>query len=330
MTVGLLGGAGLDELFGGNHHLGEREGLAAMCAEQNGKVVVGFDGLDNSRETVRWAAFEAVSRNQELLVVRAIPAPLEQLTRIRLPTESVEFEPLRTECENEVNTMVSECGEELPELRVDTVMKLGHPAKIIGEVADRADLLVLGPPEQSQPWRMLLGSTSAELVRTARPPVVVVRGERERERIAADPRRFTRVVVGVDGSRGSERAIGFAYEFASRHQAELVALLSWNEVRKYTTSPTARRKLDWEQVRETCERVLSESVVEWKEQYPDVSLHSEVVTTEGAADALFSASEQADLLVVGSQGRGPIRSSLLGSVSHAVAHYARCPVAVVR
>ncbi|SDP30424.1 Nucleotide-binding universal stress protein, UspA family [Actinopolyspora xinjiangensis] len=300
-----------------------------MDAERTGKVVVGFDELEHSRQTVRWAAFEAASRQRCLLIVRAVPVPLEQFTRIRLPSEAVEFEPLRTESENELNSMVAECHEELPQLEIRTSIRMGHPAKILGEASEGAELLVLGPPEQTQPWRVLLGSTSAELVRTADLPVVVVRGDRENERITTTPTEFTRVVVGVDGSRGSERAIEFAYEFASRHGAELVALLAWNEIRKFATSAITRRKLNWEEVHQTCQRVLSESVAGQHEKYPDIVLRSEVVTNEGAADALFSASEQADLLVVGSHGRGPIRSSLLGSVSHAVAHYAQCPVAVV-
>ncbi|MGJ7906560.1 universal stress protein [Actinopolyspora sp. H202] len=300
-----------------------------MSAEQTGKVVVGFDELEHSRQTVRWAAFEAASRQRSLLIVRAVPVALEQITRIHLPSEAVESEPLRTESENELRAMVAECSAELPGLEMDTSVRMGHPAKILGEAAEGAEMLVLGPPEQTRPWRVLLGSTSAELVRTAELPVVVVRGERENERITSTPTDFTRVVVGVDGSRGSQRAIEFAYEFAFRHGAELVALLAWNEIRKYALSVSARRRLNWEEVHETCQRVLSESVAGQREKYPDVVLRSEVVTNEGAADALFSASEQADLLVVGSHGRGSIRSSLLGSVSYAVAHYAQCPVAVV-
>ncbi|PRW64002.1 universal stress protein [Actinopolyspora mortivallis] len=300
-----------------------------MNAERAGKVVVGFKELEHSRHTVRWAAFEAASKNQPLLIAQAIPVPLEEFTRIRLPTEAVEFEPLRTELETELNTMATECTRELPDLRVRTMTRMGHPAKILGETTEPEDLLVLGPPDQAKPWRILLGSTSAELVRTARTPVVVVRGERELRRITTNPREFTRVVVGVDGSRGSSRAVQFAYEFASRHGAGLTVLLSWNEIRKYAVSPAARRRLDQSQVHQTCEKVLAETVAGWHERYPEVPLHRQVVTEEKAADALFSASEEADLLVVGSQGRGSIRSSLLGSVSYAVAHYARCPVAVV-
>ncbi|MFD0487440.1 universal stress protein [Saccharopolyspora spinosporotrichia] len=68
----------------------------------------------------------------------------------------------------------------------------------------------------------------------------------------------------------------------------------------------------------------------YRERYPEVSVHQEVATSQPAAEALLTAAENADLLIVGTHGRGTFRATLLGSVSHAVVHYAPCPVAVVR
>ncbi|MEV4729666.1 universal stress protein [Saccharopolyspora sp. NPDC049426] len=55
---------------------------------------------------------------------------------------------------------------------------------------------------------------------------------------------------------------------------------------------------------------------------PDVVAHHELITTEGPTDALLTAADDTDLLVVGTRGRGALRSTLLGSVSHAVEHHA--------
>lgn len=306
-----------------------------MASDHTGEVAVGFSGSDHARDAVWWAAYEASARKRSLLIVHAKPAPLEELTRIHLPVENVEAE----QPDSPAFDMAAECGRRLPDLDVRADVRLGHPAKVLGEVAERAEMLVLGPSEPTRSWRVLLGSTAAELVRTAHVPVVIVRGEREAERIAKTPTEFRRVVVGVDGSRRSIRAVEFAYEFAALHDAELVALLAWHELGEValrgaeqaagTTTRPGKTGSDPSEIRATCERLLAESVAGTRQRYPEVTLRSEVTTTQRPADALFSASAEADLLVVGSQGRGPIRSSLLGSVGHAVAHYARCPVAVV-
>ena len=76
-------------------------------------------------------------------------------------------------------------------------------------------------------------------------------------------------------------------------------------------------------------RVLVESIALWTAKLPSVSLvqrvvHGDPVTT------LVEASAGAELLIVGSRGRGGFRSLLLGSVSHAVLHHAHCPVTVMR
>jgi nucleotide-binding universal stress UspA family protein len=136
-------------------------------------------------------------------------------------------------------------------------------------------------------------------------------------------------VVGVDGSATSVHAIGFGYDFASRHGAELVAVLAWNETPS-ALSPGPAWQLDWTDVDEACRRELAESLAGWEQRYPDVVVHREVTTAQLPAQALLTAAQEADLLVVGSHGRGAVRSMLLGSVSHAVMHYAPCPVVVAR
>ncbi|SDZ17309.1 Nucleotide-binding universal stress protein, UspA family [Saccharopolyspora shandongensis] len=295
---------------------------------QSSGVVVGFDASAESRRAVWWAALEAVTRGQPLLLVHAISVPLEELTRIHLPTETVTFEPLRSSAERAAADMAAECRRQLPGLSVRTAVRMGHPASVLLDSATHASVLVLGPPRLGRVHRVLLGSTAGELVRTAHVPVIVVRGERE-PASARPPAGFERVVVGVDGSECSQRAVGFAYDFASRHHSELTALLAFAE----EPSDALRPNQGWisgSDVVDDCRRVLAESVAGWRDRYPDVVLHQTVTTTEGPTEALLTAAVDADLLVVGTRGRGIIRSTLLGSVSHAVAHYAPCPVAIVR
>jgi nucleotide-binding universal stress UspA family protein len=75
-------------------------------------------------------------------------------------------------------------------------------------------------------------------------------------------------------------------------------------------------------------RVLAESMAGWSEKYPDVQVEYQILPGH-PVQALVIGAATSSLLVVGSRGRGSLRSLLLGSVSHGVLHHTRGPVAVV-
>jgi nucleotide-binding universal stress UspA family protein len=87
--------------------------------------------------------------------------------------------------------------------------------------------------------------------------------------------------------------------------------------------------VNWEEIAEQAKIVLSETLAGHSARYPDVNVRH-VITMSKPAEALLDEAEKADLIVVGSHGRGAVRRMLLGSVSQAILHYARCPVAVIR
>jgi nucleotide-binding universal stress UspA family protein len=167
---------------------------------------------------------------------------------------------------------------------------------------------------------MLLGSVSGHLSRHASCPVVVVREQ-------ADPQ-ARRVVVGVDGSPGSEKAIGFAFDAASRDGAALAAVHAWH----YPWADLRMPSRSMEEIAEDIqarEEWLHKVLAGWTEKYPDVGATCEAIP-DHPARVLVNASEHASLVVVGSRGRGGFPDLRLGSVSRAVLHRAHCPVAIVR
>lgn len=151
--------------------------------------------------------------------------------------------------------------------------------------------------------------------------MVVVRGEGD------EP--SGKVVVGVDGSRASTGAVGFAFDHAARHGSALVAVLAWDEFPRDAIPPAGDWKLDWTDITRSCERDLAESLAGWRERYPDVDVHPEVTTTELPTEILLRHADDADLVVVGRHGRSLVRATVLGSTSHAIVHYAPCAVAIV-
>jgi nucleotide-binding universal stress UspA family protein len=132
------------------------------------------------------------------------------------------------------------------------------------------------------------------------------------------------VLVGIDGSPVSELATAIAFQEASLRGVELVALHVWSDV-GLNDFPA----IDWPAMEPAAEEILAERLDGWQERYPDVRVRR-VVEYDHPTYHLIRQSESAQLVVVGSHGRGGFAGMLLGSVSAAVAHSARMPVMVVR
>jgi nucleotide-binding universal stress UspA family protein len=132
------------------------------------------------------------------------------------------------------------------------------------------------------------------------------------------------VLVGIDGSPGSEAAAALAFDEASRRRLPLVALHAWSDVGVFPILG-----MDWRDYRDEGEEVLGERLAGWQEIYPDVQVRRRLVC-DVPARWLVNESETAQLVVLGSRGRGGFDGLHVGSVSSAVAQSARVPVIVVR
>jgi nucleotide-binding universal stress UspA family protein len=137
------------------------------------------------------------------------------------------------------------------------------------------------------------------------------------------------VVVGVDGSPGSRAALVWALADAARRGARLQVVSAF-PVETYWGDPMLMDERRIEAVRSDTEGRVRELADEVRSQSGAASVAVDVMVVPGpAAHGVLAAAEGADLLVVGSRGRGSVRSTVLGSVAlHAVTH-ARCPVVVV-
>jgi nucleotide-binding universal stress UspA family protein len=172
---------------------------------------------------------------------------------------------------------------------------------------------------------VLLGSVSTGLVHRAHCPVAVIRNE-------VSPPVEGCVLVGVDGSPASELATAIAFDEASWRGAELVALYAWTDVEVPDLSSrewTGTTRTSWTTLQSEAEETLAERLAGWRERYPDVVVHREVVVNH-PTQHLVELAESAQLVVVGSHGRGGFDGMLLGSVSTAVVHAVRTPVIVAR
>lgn len=137
-----------------------------------------------------------------------------------------------------------------------------------------------------------------------------------------------RVVVGVDGSTGSLDALRYAAAVAHWQHWTLHIVHTW-----HINYPIAPYVLDYSEMEKAAQEAAEQTVRDAEKQVLGDNCPLEVRRTiEEAppARALIEASEGADLLVVGSRGRGGFSSLALGSVGQACVHHAHCPVLIVR
>ncbi|GAB3481058.1 universal stress protein [Amycolatopsis cihanbeyliensis] len=282
-------------------------------------VLAGFDGSAGARRAVSWAAREAGDRGGRLMIAQAFNWQPPATTFRWVPAEPLAEEPIRRATAGALDALAGDIRQQVPDVEVGTTFRDGPAAPTLAELGEEldAELLVLGACGLSAIPRTLLGSTAAEVAHAVTRPVVVVRGE---ERLGDQP-----VVVGVDGSPTSERAIGFAFEFAARHGCPITAVHAWSDLPLAVHDTGRVRALEPDELRSMAEEYLGG----WQHRYPEVKVDWELVA-DRPARTLLEHAEDARLLAVGSHGRGTVRRALLGSVSHAVLHHANCPVAVLR
>ncbi|MEU5266725.1 universal stress protein [Amycolatopsis sp. NPDC021455] len=286
------------------------------------RITVGVDGSAGSAAAVTWAAELASRRHLQLKIVHGLQvAGLYYgggMTGIGAATL---FAAVQSDGERAIADARALAASVDDELVVTTELLNDPPVPMLIEESRHARMLVVGRTGTGGFADMLLGGTAAAVAGHAHCPVAVVRGQHDSE---AGP-----VAVGIDGSPNSEQAIAVAFEEASLRGVPLVAVHAWNDVVYEDTRGTARILTQPESLEEGEDRLLTERLAGWPEKYPDVEIRR-VLVRDRPRHALLEISAEAQLVVVGSRGRGGFAGMLLGSTSQALVQHAQCPVLVVR
>ncbi|MEO8265786.1 MAG: universal stress protein [Ilumatobacteraceae bacterium] len=288
------------------------------------KIVVGVDGSDPSNAALRWAAYEARRRNASVLVVSCYSVPVYGSPEGAVYPTHEDIDLYKDGAAAVIGRAIELVGEIDPMLDVDGLSEMAAAAEAIGDAAQAGDEIVVGATGHGGFMEGLLGSVSMSLVHRSHVPVIVVPAKP----VAEIGPGMHKIVVGVDGSPGSLHALEWAYSEALLTGAELTAVHGWiypyNGARTSVSEPRTQMQLDaMEELKSSLEslglRLTSGSV----------HVHAKLVE-RSPAEALIEESQDADLVVVGSRGRGALRASLLGSVSRTVAQHTPCTVVIIR
>ncbi|QYG93518.1 universal stress protein [Iamia sp. SCSIO 61187] len=207
--------------------------------------------------------------------------------------------------------------------QVTTRALWGAPGPKIVEAADGAALVVVGARALGD-LGFHLGSVSRYVLDHCTMPVMVVRDGTEASPVdLGGP-----IVVGIDGSTPSRRALDWALREAARRQVDVVAVHGW-EAPAAMVGPVPTTMQPANVLASASERLVAAELDAMQAVAPTVRREGRALC-RGGSQAILDEAATSSLVVVGCRGRGSLLHRALGSVSHQVVAHSPVPVVAVR
>lgn len=271
-------------------------------------VFVGYDGSDDSKSAVLWAARYAVAAELPLVVVHCWIWPY--FTEKLGPVAGIEDSGLRRQAQKILAEGHDLAAQSEASLDVRERLITGLPSGTLTELSKEASLLVTGTRGLGGFAGLLIGSVSFHLASSASCPVIVVRDAR--------PVHDT-VLVAVDGSPESERAVVVAASLATTLRKSLHLLHVQQSHHKHT--PINPVPADGDEALERASALLS--------GYPGIDVTQDLVVAPSVPGLIVEWAQNAAVVVMGAKGKNTL-GVRLGSTVHAVLHHSHGNVVVVR
>lgn len=284
-------------------------------------VVAGIDGSDAALGAARWAAEFAARAGLPLALVHAVPKLDFHFLGAGPPAElgaAPDGDSVLAAAERAVRA-------KHPDLAIRTMAVKGAVATALAEAVPSARLVVVGAGSSDH---RVLGGQALRIVHRAECPVVVWRPP-----LAKRTGKPLPVVVGIDESDRSDHALAEAFDVARTLHAPLTVVHMWEIGAAVGMGDLGGQgNMDWQLLKmlESQQRQrMGELVAPLAAKYPNAHVNK-VFQDVSPAKGLTDLSREAQLVVVGSHGRGKLADAILGTVSQSLVHHAECPVLVVR
>lgn len=274
-------------------------------------IAVGVTDASGSQRALEWAIERAAARRERLVLVSVVGSGGGVGGE----------EPLLDHATQVTETMLESAAIQARAagVAVEKLLERGDPVARLLDVSQRVDLLVLGSDFATGGSR-LRGVRGVRITAAAHCPVVVVPDD--------DAEGRSGVVVGVDGSETSEKAVVFAAAEADRLGEPLTAVMTWSPVPvPFEMDYYPEDYLNRMQALST--EALAIALAGLRQDYPDLEVDT-VVESGYPAAVIARTALHARLLVVGSHGRGAMARFLLGSTSQALLGQLPTVTAVIR
>lgn len=274
------------------------------------KIIVGVSGAPVSDRAVDWAVARGTARGQSVELIGVVGGVVGAVGEASVLERAMQAAQVM------LDAQVERVGSS-----VTTRVLAGNPVAHLIDASTDAALLVLGSDYRGPESGPARGAHGIRIAAGAHCPVVVVPD------VDLDDR--AGVVVGLDGSAVSERALVFAAAEADRLGEKLIAVSAWTPLTAPRNSLAVYPEMYLANMQAMTEEMQSLALAGLASDYPDLAIER-VVERGYPSHIIHAHAARSRLIVLGSHGRGALARFLLGSISQEVLERLATVTAVVR